>query len=85
MLLSLNAAAGAAIGISFGHERLQVAVADLSSTVLAERSAEFDVDHEPVAAVSVKSIRGLDERVIVVLRSRVRGLVCPVVRKDSTP
>src|SRR3954471_6296157 len=38
-----------------------------------------------VAAVRVKSIRGSDERVIVVLRSRVRGLVCPVVRKDSTP
>src|SRR5262245_12825760 len=51
MLLSLNAAAGAAVGVSFGHERLQVAVADLSSTVLAERAADLDVDREPGAAL----------------------------------
>jgi predicted NBD/HSP70 family sugar kinase len=51
MLLSLNAAAGAALGITFGHERLQVAVADLSSTVLAERAADLDVDHEPASAI----------------------------------
>ena len=42
-------------------------------------------EHRAVAAASVKGIRGLDELVIVVLRSRVRSLVCPVVRKDSTP
>jgi len=53
ILLSLHAAAGAALGISFGHERLRVAVADLSSTVLSERSAELDVDHEPAAALAV--------------------------------
>ena len=53
MLLSLNAAAGAALGITFGHERLQVAVADLSSTVLAERAADLDVDKEPAAALAL--------------------------------
>jgi predicted NBD/HSP70 family sugar kinase len=53
VLLSLNAAAGAALGITFGHERLQVAVADLSSTVLAERAADLDVDQEPAAALAL--------------------------------
>lgn len=42
----LDAAAGAAVGIDFGHRHLRVAVADLSSHVLAERWVELDVDHE---------------------------------------
>ena len=60
-------------------------------TVLCRKTGCWAVAWPPrpsisaVAAASVKGIRGLDERVIVVLRSRVRGLVCPVVRKDSTP
>jgi len=45
-LLRLNASAGAALGIDFGHTHLRVAVADLSSTVLAETSTELDVDLE---------------------------------------
>lgn len=43
-LLRLDASAGAALGVDFGHSHLRVAVADLSSTVLAERSVPFDVD-----------------------------------------
>lgn len=43
-LLRLDASAGAALGVDFGHSHLRVAVADLSSTVLAERSIPFDVD-----------------------------------------
>ena len=43
-LLRLAPTAGAALGIDFGHRHLRVAVADLSSTVLAERSAEVEVD-----------------------------------------
>src|SRR6478609_2818924 len=41
-MLALDASAGAAIGIDFGHRHLQVAIADLSSTVLSERRVELD-------------------------------------------
>ena len=41
----LDPSAGVAVGVDFGHRHLRVAVADLSSTVLAERSAALDVDH----------------------------------------
>ena len=43
-LLRLAPKAGAVLGIDFGHRHLRVAVADLSSTVLAERRADVDVD-----------------------------------------
>ena len=45
ILLSFDASAGAALGIDFGHSHLRVAVADLSSTILAERAAPLDTDH----------------------------------------
>ena len=45
VMISLNPAAGLALGIDFGHRHLRVAVADLSHTVLAERWCEMDVDH----------------------------------------
>lgn len=50
-LLRLNATAGSALGIDFGHSHLRVAVADLASTVLAERAAELDVDAQAGAAL----------------------------------
>ena len=43
-LLRLDPSAGAAVGIYFGHDHMRVAAADLSSTVLAERQLELDVD-----------------------------------------
>jgi predicted NBD/HSP70 family sugar kinase len=49
--LRLAPSAGAAIGVDFGHRRLRVAVADLASTVLAERCAELDVDAEAGTAI----------------------------------
>jgi predicted NBD/HSP70 family sugar kinase len=51
-LLRLDPAAGAALGVDFGHRHLRVALADLSSTVLAERSVELDVDHAADASLS---------------------------------
>src|SRR5436190_2001207 len=45
VLLALDPSAGAAVGVDFGHSHLRVAVADLSSTVLAERLEALDVDH----------------------------------------
>jgi predicted NBD/HSP70 family sugar kinase len=46
ILLAFDASAGAAVGIAFGHRGLRVAVSDLSSTILAQRHVDLDVDHE---------------------------------------
>jgi len=46
ILLAFDAAAGAAVGIDFGHSHLRVAVSDLSSSILAEHSVPLDTDHE---------------------------------------
>jgi predicted NBD/HSP70 family sugar kinase len=51
VFLRLDAAAGAALGVDFGHRHVRVAVADLSSTVLAERFVEMDVDDVPEEAL----------------------------------
>jgi predicted NBD/HSP70 family sugar kinase len=45
ILLAFVASAGAALGIDFGHSHVRVAVSDLSSNILAERSAPMDIDH----------------------------------------
>jgi predicted NBD/HSP70 family sugar kinase len=50
-LLRLDPSAGAAVGVDFGHNQLRVAVADLSSTVLAEQRIDLDVDHSAEAAL----------------------------------
>jgi glucokinase-like ROK family protein len=52
VLLSLTARTGAAIGVAFDHRHLRVAVADLSSSVLAERVEDLDVDHEATVALT---------------------------------
>lgn len=44
VMLRLDSSAGSALGVDFGHSHVRVAVADLSSTVLAERRVELDVD-----------------------------------------
>ncbi len=48
--LRLAPAAGAALGIDFGHRLIRVAVADLASNVLAEQVIELDVDGAACAA-----------------------------------
>jgi predicted NBD/HSP70 family sugar kinase len=53
ILLSFDASAGAALGIDFGHSHVRVAVADLSSNILAERAAPMDIDHESQEALDV--------------------------------
>jgi predicted NBD/HSP70 family sugar kinase len=50
--LRLDAGAGAVVGIDFDHPHVRVAVADLSSTVLAERTAELDVDNDAAASLA---------------------------------
>ena len=51
VLLRLAPSAGAALGVAFGHSHVHVAVADLSSTVLAERRRELNVDASASAAL----------------------------------
>jgi glucokinase-like ROK family protein len=60
ILVALAARAGAAIGVDFGHRHLRVAVADLSSSVLAERAVRLDVDHEATAGLAIAA-RLVDE------------------------
>lgn len=50
-LLRLDPSVGAVVGIHFDHRHLRVAVADLSSTVLAERWQGLDVDHAATTAL----------------------------------
>jgi glucokinase-like ROK family protein len=51
VLLALQPAAGAVVGIDFGHTHLRVAIADLSSRVLAERHRLLDVDRSADTAL----------------------------------
>ena len=51
VLLRLDASVGAALGIDFGHRHVRVAVADLSSTVLAERVVALEVDDDAATAL----------------------------------
>lgn len=51
VLLALDASAGLALGIAFGHSHVRVALADLSSEVMGERRRELDVDREALAAL----------------------------------
>ena len=51
VLLTLDRAAGAVVGIDFGHADVRVAVSDLSRTILAERVVDLDVDHAGIGAL----------------------------------
>jgi predicted NBD/HSP70 family sugar kinase len=45
VLLALDPTAGLVLGVDFGHSHLRIAVADLSSRILAEECVALDVDH----------------------------------------
>jgi predicted NBD/HSP70 family sugar kinase len=60
--LALDASAGAAVGVDFGHRHLRVAVADLSAEVRAERRVELDVDHD--AAAGLDTAAGLVDELL---------------------
>jgi predicted NBD/HSP70 family sugar kinase/biotin operon repressor len=51
--LTLNPAAGAVVGIDFGHQFVRVAVADLAGVVVQERREEFDVDGDASGAIAL--------------------------------
>lgn len=87
-LLRLSAAAGAVLGIDFGHSHLRVAVADLSSAVLAERSERLDVDAaaERAIAASVRLAHAVLELAGIGLGELVAagmGLPGPIARPSG--
>src|SRR4051812_20371223 len=73
--LALDPSVGTALGLDFDHDRVRVAVADLSSTVLAEEEIGLDIDHNASEALDVSA--ELVERVLReagVARERVIGV-----------
>jgi predicted NBD/HSP70 family sugar kinase/biotin operon repressor len=73
-LLRLDPSVGAVVGIHFDHRHLRVAVADLSSTVLAEQWEDVDVDR--AAETALDSAAELVDDVLAeagIERSRVVG------------
>ena len=61
-LLELDPSAAAAVGVDFDHDKVRVAVSDLSRSVLAEASAPHDVDHDAQGALDLAA--ELVERVL---------------------
>ena len=59
VLLALDPSAGAAIGVDFDHDRIRVAVSDLSRIVLAEATAPCDVDNDAEGALDTAAGLGL--------------------------
>jgi predicted NBD/HSP70 family sugar kinase len=52
-LIALDPSAGAAVGVDFDHDRVGVAVSDLSREVLAEAWHPWDVDHDAAGALDL--------------------------------
>jgi predicted NBD/HSP70 family sugar kinase len=53
--LALDPSVGTALGLDFDHDRVRVAVADLSSTVLAEDEIRLDIDHNAADALDASA------------------------------
>ncbi len=74
ILLTLDPSAAAAVGVDFDHDKVRVAVSDLSRTVLAEAVVPCDVDADAAAAIELAGQlvdELLDESGVV--RSRLLG------------
>lgn len=73
--LSLDGAAGIAVGIDFDHHHLRVAIADLAHTILAEVKEPLDTDHAAQEGIALAGqlVRGLLEQTGVA-RERVAGV-----------
>ncbi len=61
-LLTLDRSAGLVLGIDFGHEQVHVAIADLSRTILAERTQPLDVDKSAASALDVSAASATTEK-----------------------
>ena len=89
VFLGLDRSAGVAVGIDFDHDRVRVALADLSSNVIAEDCVEIDVDHEADDAIDaavgmvgeLRLVAGVDEAAVV---GAGVGLPGPIDRRTGT-
>jgi predicted NBD/HSP70 family sugar kinase len=59
-LLTFSPARGGAVGVHLAHDHVRVGLTDLAGDVLAESSAELNVDHEPADALAYTSMAALD-------------------------
>jgi predicted NBD/HSP70 family sugar kinase len=59
-LLTYNPARGGAVGVHLAHDHVRLGLTDLAGNVLAERSAELNVDHEPAEALAYTAVTALD-------------------------
>jgi predicted NBD/HSP70 family sugar kinase len=89
-ILRLDASAGAVLGVDFGHSHVRVAVADLSSTVLAECYQRLEVDTDAARALDAACDLVAEALVAAgVDRSRVvaagMGIPGPIDRRTNTP
>jgi predicted NBD/HSP70 family sugar kinase len=86
LLLSLDPSAGVVIGVDFDHDRVRVAVGELSRTILAESVKQLDVDHDAVGAIDAAAglVRSLldeaavDQRRVLGVGVAIAGPVDPV-------
>jgi predicted NBD/HSP70 family sugar kinase len=62
-LLELDPSAAAAVGVDFDHDKVRVAVSDLSRSVLAEAAEAYDVDHDAQGSLDLAA--ELVEQVLV--------------------
>jgi predicted NBD/HSP70 family sugar kinase len=89
VFLRLDRSVGVAVGVDFDHDRVRVALADLSSTVLGEDVAEIDVDHSASDAIDaavemIEALRvaaGVDEAQLI---GAGVGLPGPIERRTGT-
>jgi predicted NBD/HSP70 family sugar kinase/biotin operon repressor len=88
VLLRLDPAAGVAAGIYFDHDEVRIALADLSSNVLAEDRCDTDVDHSATESIdlavdmleAVQAEAGIDSSQIVGVGV---GLPGPIDRRSG--
>jgi predicted NBD/HSP70 family sugar kinase len=52
-LLELDPSAAYAVGVDFDHDKIRVAVSDLSRSVLAEAAPAYDVDHDATGSLDM--------------------------------
>ena len=59
-LLTFSPARGGAVGAHLAHDHIHLGLTDLAGNVLAERSAELNVDHQPTEALAYTAEAALD-------------------------
>jgi predicted NBD/HSP70 family sugar kinase len=88
VFLRFDPSVGIAVGIDFDHDRIRIALADLSSTILGEDCMEIDVDRSAADAIdaavamldALRREAGVDEAQIVGVGV---GLAGPIDRRTG--